>query len=88
VNKELGDQFFFLRALIIHGEEQIKIDMIQNIQHLDEVENIEGIKMLSVRDFGLFKLMAAFNRFAKKDIYDLHLISSWKKKIIGLIENQ
>jgi hypothetical protein len=75
VNKELGDQFCFLRALIIQGEEQIKIDMIQNIQHLDEVENIEGIKMLSVRDIGLFKLMAASSRFAKKDIYDLDLIT-------------
>jgi len=75
VNKELGDQFCFLRALIIQGEEQIKIDMIQNIQYLDEVENIEGIKMLSVRDIGLFKLMAASNRFAKKDVYDLDLIT-------------
>jgi hypothetical protein len=75
VNKDLGDQYCFLRAMIIRGDEQIKIDMIQNIQRLDSIENVDGIRLLSVRDIGLFKLMAASNRFAKKDIYDLDLIT-------------
>jgi len=77
LNKELGDQFCFLRALIIKNEEQIKVDIIQNIQHLDAVEKIDGITLLSVRDIGLFKLMSASNRFAKKDIYDLDLITDY-----------
>lgn len=75
VNKDLGDQFCFFRAMIIKGEEQIKIDMIQNIQHLDPVENVDGMRLLSVRDIGMFKLMAASNRFSKKDIYDLDMIT-------------
>jgi hypothetical protein len=75
VNKNLGDQFCFLRAMIIKGEEQIKIDMIQNIQHLDVVENVDGMRLFSVRDIALFKLMAASNRFSKKDIYDLDKIT-------------
>ena len=75
LNKELGDQFCFLRALIIKGEEEIKVDMIQNVQHLDAVEQINGINLFSVRDIGLFKLMAVSNRFAYKDVYDLDLIT-------------
>jgi hypothetical protein len=69
VNKNLGDQFCFLRAMIIKGEEQIKIDLIQNIQHLDTVENVDGIRLYSVRDIALFKLMAASNRFQRMPIF-------------------
>jgi len=75
LNADLGNQYCFLRALIIKGEEQIKLDMIQNVQYLDVVENIQGVRMLSVKDIGLFKLMAASNRFAKKDFYDLDVIT-------------
>lgn len=75
INKELGDQFCFLRALIKKGEEQIKVEMIQNVQHLDAIETIDGLNLFSMRDIGLFKLMAASNRFAKKDIYDLDHIT-------------
>ncbi len=75
LNAELGDQYCFLRALIIKGEEQIKLDMIQNVQYLDPVENIEDVRMLSVEDIGLFKLIAASNRFAMKDFYDLDIIT-------------
>jgi Nucleotidyl transferase AbiEii toxin, Type IV TA system len=75
LNAELGDQYCFLRSLIIKGEEQIKVDMIQNVQYLDAIENVVGIRMLSVRDIGLFKLMAASNRFARKDFYDLDVVT-------------
>jgi hypothetical protein len=75
INEELGDQFCFLRALIKKGKEQIKVEMIQNVQHLDAIETIDGLNLFSMRDIGLFKLMAASNRFAKKDIYDLDHIT-------------
>ena len=75
INEELGDQFCFLRALIKKGKEQIKVEMIQNVQHLDAIETINGLNLFSMRDIGLFKLMAASNRFAKKDIYDLDHIT-------------
>lgn len=75
INIELGDQFCFLRTLIKKEEEQIKVEMIQNVQHLDAIETIDGLNLFSMRDIGLFKLMAASNRFAKKDIYDLDHIT-------------
>ncbi|HEV2478140.1 MAG TPA: nucleotidyl transferase AbiEii/AbiGii toxin family protein [Puia sp.] len=75
LNEGLGSQYCFLRALIIKGEEQIKVDMIQNVQHIDPIEDISGVRMLSIMDIGLFKLMAASNRFARKDFYDLDLIT-------------
>jgi len=54
LNKELGDQYCFLRALIIRGDEQIKVDMIQNVQHLDAIERVDSINLFSTRDIGLF----------------------------------
>ena len=75
INEDLGDQFCFLRALIQKDGEQIKVDMIQNVQRLDPIETLNGINLFSIRDIGLYKLMAASNRFAKKDIYDLDLIT-------------
>jgi hypothetical protein len=71
LNEELGNQYCFLRALIIKGEEQIKVDIIQNVQYVDPVEEVSGVRMLSIKDIGLFKLVAASNRFAKKDFFDL-----------------
>lgn len=75
LNEELGNQYCFLRALIIKGKEQIKVDMIQNVQYVDPVEELSGVRLLSTKDIGLFKLMAASNRFARKDFYDLDLIT-------------
>lgn len=42
---------------------------------IDPIEVIEGIRMFSIRDIGLFKLMSASIRPAKKDIYDLYYIT-------------
>ncbi len=77
LNRDLGEQFCFLRTLIKKGEEQIKVDMIQNVQRLDPIEKVDNINLFSLRDIGLFKLMAASNRLAKKDIYDLDLITDY-----------
>jgi len=74
LNEELGNQYCFLRALIIKVREQIKVDMIQNVQYVDPIEEISGVRLLSTMDIGLYKLMAASNRFARKDFYDLDLI--------------
>lgn len=77
INEDLGDQFCFLRALIQKNGEQVKIDMIQNVQRLDAIETVNGMNLFTIRDIGLYKLMAASNRFAKKDIYDLDLITDY-----------
>ena len=34
-------------------------------------ENVEGLRLLTIKDITLLKLMTASNRKAKKDIYDL-----------------
>ena len=74
-NSESGDQFCFLKVLIRSEGENIKVEFLQNFQHLDKIEVQEGIKVFSIKDIGLFKLMSASNRRAKKDIYDLDYIT-------------
>jgi len=76
IDPEAGNQFYFLRAFIHKTEELIiRVEIIQNIPLLDPFENNEGIRMLSLRDIGLLKLMSASNRKAKKDIYDLDFVT-------------
>ena len=45
------------------------------MKNLYEIEVKEGIRLLSKKDIGLFKLISASNRTAKKDIYDLDFIT-------------
>ena len=75
INKELGDQFCFLRGFIRKGEIVIKIEITQNMPFTDPVEEYQGIKVLTIKDIGLLKLMSASNRMANKDIYDLDYIT-------------
>lgn len=72
----INDQFTFLRFFIQKDNTVIKVDVIQNMKILDPIEEIDGIRLFSVRDIGLFKLMSASSRPAKKDIYDLYYITS------------
>lgn len=76
IDPELGDQYQFLRAFILKQDELIiKVEIIQNIPIIDPFEYLEGIRLLSLRDIGLLKLMSASSRKAKKDIYDLEIIT-------------
>ena len=84
------DQFMFLRFFVQKEETAIKVEVLQNFKTLEEPEIIDGIRILSEKDIGLFKLMSASNRASNKDIYDLDyltenisledLINSLKKK--------
>ena len=71
----INDQFTFLRFFIKKGETIIKVDLLQNMKILDPIEIVMGTRLLSVKDIGLFKLMSASSRPAKKDIYDLFYIT-------------
>lgn len=71
---EDDDQIVFLKVLLIEKGVTVKAEIIQNMKILDEVENVDGIRMASIRDIGLFKLMSAADRASKKDIYDLAYI--------------
>jgi hypothetical protein len=53
---------------------------------LSETEIHEDIRVVSKLDIGLFKLMSASNRLAKKDIYDLAYITE-EISIIELYNN-
>ena len=75
INVESGEQFCFLRMLINKNGANIKVELIQNVQHLDPFEIHNKIKLFSKKDIGLFKLLSASNRKAKKDIYDLDFIT-------------
>ncbi len=76
LDPENGEQFCFLKALVSKGDIKIKVEVIQNIQVLDPLEVNDGVRMLSMKDIALLKLMSASNRKAKKDIYDLDLLSN------------
>lgn len=78
----INDQFTFLRFFIKQDITIIKVDLIQNMKIIDPIEKVYGLRLFSVRDIGLFKLMSASSRPAKKDIYDLYYIT----KEISLID--
>lgn len=75
INKELDEQFSFLRMFITRGDTVIKVEFLQNMKCLFGQEEFDKIRLIHKTDIGLFKLMSASNRLAKKDIYDLDFIT-------------
>lgn len=75
INEDDGDQFGFLRAFVRQEELVIKVEIIQNMKVLDAPETINDVRLATLKDIGLFKLMSACNRKARKDIYDIDLIT-------------
>jgi predicted nucleotidyltransferase component of viral defense system len=75
LNTQLEDQFLFLRMFISKNDVVIKVEFLQNMKCLFTPELFEEIRVIHKTDIGLFKLMSASNRFAKKDIYDLDYIT-------------
>lgn len=72
---EEDDQFMFLRFFVQKEETAIKVEVLQNFKTLEEPEIIDGVRLLSEKDIGLFKLMSASNRASNKDIYDLDYLT-------------
>nr|WP_294990468.1 nucleotidyl transferase AbiEii/AbiGii toxin family protein [uncultured Sediminibacterium sp.] len=75
INDEFGDQFCFARLLIKTKNGQIKVEIMQNVPLLDELELEDEIRMISTKDIGVLKLKSLCSRMAKKDAYDLDLIT-------------
>lgn len=72
----INDQYSFLRFFIdTEDGTMIKVDVLQNMKHLFEIESINDIRVLSKADIGLYKLVSLSNRSTKKDIYDLDFIT-------------
>ena len=81
-----NDQYSFLRFFVTTPSgEIIKIEIIQNMKMMDEVEIIDNVRLVTLKDLGLFKLISGSSRAAKKDIYDLDFITE-KIPIIELFE--
>ncbi len=73
---DINDQYSFLRFFIDTEEgTMIKVDVLQNMKHLFEIEAINDIRLFSKGDIGLYKLVSLSNRSTKKDIYDLDFIT-------------
>ncbi|MBC8265586.1 MAG: nucleotidyl transferase AbiEii/AbiGii toxin family protein [Flavobacteriales bacterium] len=70
-----NDQFIFARCLILSEGETIKIELLQNFKLLYPIEFINGTRMCSLQDIGIFKLISLANRSANKDVYDLDFIT-------------
>jgi hypothetical protein len=75
LNTQLDEQFLFLKMFISINDEVIKVEFLQNMSCLFAPDLFEDIRVIHKTDLGLFKLMSASNRFAKKDIYDLDYIT-------------
>ncbi|SKB82448.1 Nucleotidyl transferase AbiEii toxin, Type IV TA system [Sphingobacterium nematocida] len=71
----IDDQYIFLRFFVICDGETIKVEVLQNMRMLDDIEDIDGIRFVSELDIALFKMLSATNRATQKDIYDLDLLS-------------
>lgn len=69
------DQYIFLRFFVQREDETIKVEILQNMKMMEDIEEIHGIQMVSELDIALFKMMSAANRATEKDIYDLDLIT-------------
>lgn len=71
-----SEQYTFLRFWVTKScGTMIKIEIIQNIKILDEIETINEVRLVTTRDIGLFKLTSGSSRAANKDIYDLDFIT-------------
>jgi hypothetical protein len=64
----------------------IKVEIIQNMKMMDAVETVNGVRLVTIKDLGLFKLISGSSRAAKKDIYDLDFVTE-KIPIIDLFES-
>lgn len=70
-----SDQMVWLRAILTISGLSIKLDFIQNMKLIKPVEIVNEIRIASVGDVGVFKLISATRRRSKKDFYDLDHIT-------------
>lgn len=86
---EESDQFMFMRFFLKRkGEQDIKVEVLQNANLLSPIEELEGIRLLAETDIATLKLMACANRAAPKDVYDLDYITDriQLKKLMETLE--
>jgi hypothetical protein len=72
---EIDDQYIFFRFFIICDGETIKVEVLQNMKMVGDIEELDDIKLVSELDIALFKMMSVANRATQKDVYDLDLLT-------------
>jgi len=73
----------FLRYILASDENILKIDIIKDTPpHFGKVENREGVRIDSLENIAVGKLLALFGRADPKDFVDLYFLFE-KEKIIG-----
>lgn len=73
---DIDDQYTFLRFYIdTEDGTMIKVDLLQNMKCIFDIETKDNIRLFSKNDIGLYKLVSLSNRATKKDIYDLDFIT-------------
>jgi len=72
---DIDNQYIFLRFFILCDGDTIKVEVLQNMCLMDNIEVLDEIRLVSELDIALFKMMSAANRATPKDIYDLDLLS-------------
>lgn len=78
-----SEQYSFLRFWVTKScGTMIKVEIIQNMKMVDDIEIVDDMRLVTTRDIGLFKLISGSTRAANKDIYDLDFITDQ----IGLVE--
>lgn len=82
---KINDQYTFLRFFIHKPALTIKVELLQNMKTVYDIEVIDEINLIAKKDIGLFKLVSAASRAGKKDIYDLDYITN-EIPIIELFE--
>lgn len=81
-----SEQHTFLRFWVTKScGTMIKVEIIQNMKMMDDIEIIDDIRLVTTRDIGLFKLISGSSRAANKDIYDLDFITE-KVDLVELFE--
>jgi Nucleotidyl transferase AbiEii toxin, Type IV TA system len=84
---DINDQYYFLRFYLdLEDGTTIKVELLQNMKNLYNIEVNQRMNLLSKSDIGLFKLISASNRSTKKDIYDLDFITD-SVSLIDLYED-
>lgn len=73
---DIDDQFIFLRFFVQADNETIKVEVMQNFNLMHEPEQLGGVRIGSVKDIAMMKLMAVVNRASPKDVYDLDYITN------------
>jgi len=84
---DINVQYCFLRFYLdLEDGTTIKVELLQNMKNVFDLEVNQGINLPSKKDIGLFKLISTSNRSTKKDIYDLDFITD-AISLVDLYEN-